>query len=379
MKGHVYLKILDIISESNPLSEQYKYIDSQSLIHKIEGSEHHSLVTTSAIKKEICFLLRGMGIVVVVIGHDNDLVDIVDISIDPFEQYNEKCFYGIDYLPYVIVNNRLKQNIAEYLQVDESCFCGQLKHNNAEEKLSNIVSLVQKLEWDSDFFGKNIAFISCRRLTDNIENYIKFFVQKEAIDLIEYCCNCHDQQSVEVAERNNYSFVDIRITMEIDLIEASGAMQREGAVVRKAQKKDIDALIECGKGIYYLSRYFYDGNFNIERVQDFYDGWIRKAVLGLFDDYCYALYNNGTLIGFCTINEGANGAASIGLVGVSSEYSGLGWGKYMLMQVHGLLFAEGVHYISVVTQGRNYAAQRLYQRCGYLTKKTELWYHRWAK
>jgi len=96
MKGHVYLKILDIISESNPLSEQYKYIDSQSLIHKIEGSEHHSLVTTSAIKKEICFLLRGMGIVVVVIGHDNDLVDIVDISIDPFEQYNEKCFYGID-------------------------------------------------------------------------------------------------------------------------------------------------------------------------------------------------------------------------------------------------------------------------------------------
>jgi hypothetical protein len=33
--------------------------------------------------------------------------------------------------------------------------------------------------------------------------------------------------------------------------------------------------------------------------------------------------------------------------------------------------------VQVITQGRNYAAQRLYQRAGFVTRKTELWYHKW--
>jgi len=31
----------------------------------------------------------------------------------------------------------------------------------------------------------------------------------------------------------------------------------------------------------------------------------------------------------------------------------------------------------VVTQGRNLAAQRLYQRNGFVTASLQLWYHRW--
>ena len=33
--------------------------------------------------------------------------------------------------------------------------------------------------------------------------------------------------------------------------------------------------------------------------------------------------------------------------------------------------------MKVVTQGRNIAGQRLYQRCGFLTRSVELWYHKW--
>ena len=32
---------------------------------------------------------------------------------------------------------------------------------------------------------------------------------------------------------------------------------------------------------------------------------------------------------------------------------------------------------SLVTQGRNLYAQRLYQKAGFFTKGTELWYHKW--
>jgi hypothetical protein len=31
----------------------------------------------------------------------------------------------------------------------------------------------------------------------------------------------------------------------------------------------------------------------------------------------------------------------------------------------------------VITQGRNVRAQRLYQRSGFVTASSQLWYHRW--
>ena len=38
---------------------------------------------------------------------------------------------------------------------------------------------------------------------------------------------------------------------------------------------------------------------------------------------------------------------------------------------------QGVEKVTVVTQGRNGAAQRLYQRCGFVTGSIHLWYHKW--
>jgi ribosomal protein S18 acetylase RimI-like enzyme len=33
---------------------------------------------------------------------------------------------------------------------------------------------------------------------------------------------------------------------------------------------------------------------------------------------------------------------------------------------------------TVVTQGRNIASQRLYQKHGFVTQSIQLWYHRWT-
>jgi RimJ/RimL family protein N-acetyltransferase len=38
---------------------------------------------------------------------------------------------------------------------------------------------------------------------------------------------------------------------------------------------------------------------------------------------------------------------------------------------------QGMDSMEVVTQGRNVAAQRLYQKCGFATKEVQLWYHHW--
>jgi hypothetical protein len=33
--------------------------------------------------------------------------------------------------------------------------------------------------------------------------------------------------------------------------------------------------------------------------------------------------------------------------------------------------------MTVVTQGRNRGAQRLYQQCGFLSRDLQLWHHKW--
>jgi dTDP-4-amino-4,6-dideoxy-D-galactose acyltransferase len=39
--------------------------------------------------------------------------------------------------------------------------------------------------------------------------------------------------------------------------------------------------------------------------------------------------------------------------------------------------AQGVTEVTVVTQGRNIEAQRLYQKCGFLSRAIYYWYHKW--
>jgi hypothetical protein len=38
---------------------------------------------------------------------------------------------------------------------------------------------------------------------------------------------------------------------------------------------------------------------------------------------------------------------------------------------------RGASVLTVATQARNIAAQRLYQRAGFLTSSVRVWYHRW--
>ena len=255
----------------------------------------------------------------------------------------------------------------------------ETSHNQSQDELLNIVSLYKKLKWDSDFWGINIGYISCLKMTPNIEKNIKSFVKKENISMLQYLCNCHDKYSVMTAEGSGYSFVDIRLTYEQFL---SNDIQPVGDCeynVRKARNQDIDELKKLTQNIYNLSRYYYDANFERSKVEEFYSGWIEKAVLGKFDDFAYILCKKDQPVGFCSVKLQGGNSASIGIFGMSNACSGKGLAKYLLDSTLLYLKKNNIKYISVVTQGRNYAAQRLYQRCGFITKSVELWYHKWFR
>ena len=82
-------------------------------------------------------------------------------------------------------------------------------------------------------------------------------------------------------------------------------------------------------------------------------------------------------VGYVSLHLLANGQGQIGLIGVGERARGKGVGKSLIYGSMDWLLAQNVEIERVATQGRNIAAQRLYQSCGFLTHSVQLWHHRW--
>ncbi|HSN68965.1 MAG TPA: GNAT family N-acetyltransferase, partial [Thermoanaerobaculia bacterium] len=54
-----------------------------------------------------------------------------------------------------------------------------------------------------------------------------------------------------------------------------------------------------------------------------------------------------------------------------------GYGGVLIAAAVDFLGSEGATIVRVATQGRNEAAQRTYQRAGFVTDSIRLWYHWW--
>lgn len=378
IKTRVYRETLKHITGRLSDVRTYRFVNNRNLLKLVEKNNFTSVISTNEISSDTALLVKGAGLVQILIGMEKSLLEISDIIIDPLIQKSERYLVGTRYLLSSILDKVPARSLAGVLGLTERSLRDEVNHNEAETELVDIATLYQKLAWDSDFFGVNIGFLSCLRLTPNIEKHVKKFIRKEKIDLLEYLCNCHDRESVITSEKNGYSFVDIRLTFERFLNGKKRTAKREDYCVLKGTKRDIKSIRKIAQSAYRYSRYYFDPNFDRKKMVEFYANWAEKAIRGTFDDFAYVLYRGRKPVGFCAVKKMRKKAAKIGLFGIDNSYKGKGLGKYLLdISLERLEREEGVNYVEVVTQGRNYAAQRLYERCGFVTKTTELWYHKW--
>lgn len=306
------------------------------------------VIITDYLSDEWLLKLKEKNIVSIVFGKIDKYHDLADIVIDHKSSDNNKYFTGSNF---------------------------SLK-NNPDLNFDEIVNLVSIMQWDSDFFGFPVAFVGSMHLSENIYHHIDKFLRKEKVKLVEYLCNCHDDRSVKIAEKNQFHFTDMRLTFDMSLKNKFQVSEGDFSF-EQADKSTVPALKKLTTNLYKDSRYFFDGNFDIDKINEFYSGWIEKAVKGTFDHECFCAFKGNNPVAFCSIRYNKRNTASIGLFGVSAEHSGKGLGKQLLYYVFNHLIDNGIEKMYVVTQGRNYSAQRLYQSVGFKTTSTELWYHKW--
>lgn len=348
------------------------------LAREVRRAGIHIVVFDPKLSEPAALMLKGLGVVLVLVGHSELLEPLADICIDPTRPPHPARLSGPRYLFPSILKEVSPQDVAALLKMTPERLVEDVETNFADVDIPEILGLFSIMKWDSDFFGYPVGYLACRRLTPAIQNLVKDFTSTHRVVLLEYLCNCHDWLSVQTAEQAGYSFVDIRLTLENALRKAPESALPKGTSIARAEAPHIPSLKKMASALYMDSRYFFDPHFARDKVRIFYEGWIEKAVLGTFDDYCLLLVRNGEPpLAFCTIRKNRPKTAQIGLFGVSPEAQGGGIARPFLNAVLARLHADGFEMVEVVTQGRNYRAQRVYQRCGFVTKTTELWYHKW--
>jgi dTDP-4-amino-4,6-dideoxy-D-galactose acyltransferase len=231
------------------------------------------------------------------------------------------------------------------------------------------------LEWDSEFFRRRIARVTLSRIDETLADRIENWCSEQAIECLYFLADSSDVETIRLAQRRGFRFVDTKVTFEYGL-DRAGERVTTQFTLRSAKESDIAALRKLARVAHTDSRFYYDGNFPVDRCNALYETWIEKSCGG-WADKVFVGDIFGTAEAYLTCHQASSGSGRIGLVGVSEKARGKGLGTALVSHAVRWFQQEGVENIRVVTQSRNLAAQRLYQKCGFVPISTEIWFHRW--
>jgi dTDP-4-amino-4,6-dideoxy-D-galactose acyltransferase len=233
------------------------------------------------------------------------------------------------------------------------------------------------LEWDSNHFGRRIAQVEGSCLTPESVRLIGSWCEKESIECIYFLADAGDAASVRLAEDAGFRLVDVRMTLEHELRGLPEEGPESGSArVRLFQPSDIARLRQIARSSHTGTRFFRDPGFSRSRSEDLYDIWISKSCSAEAQAVFVAGPGNDPS-GYLTCHLEGEGAGKIGLLAVAPEARGKGAGHALVLEALRWFGQRSVRRVSVVLQGGNIPAQRVYQKCGFLGRSLQIWYHRW--
>lgn len=235
----------------------------------------------------------------------------------------------------------------------------------------------QHLDWDSGFFGRRIARLTLSQVDQESIEHAMHWCHRHAIDCLYFLANADNAETVRLAEENKFRLVDIRVTLEKQLGNVQPIENRESQhMIRPHTLDDLPALRALAKVSHRDSRFYYDSNFSEPLCDALYETWIEKSCQGYAEVVFVANWQD-QIAGYISCHRLDDVQGQIGLVGVAAPLQGKGLGKLLVNQVVNWFAEREIRRVTVVTQGRNVKAQRLYYRCGFMPYSVQLWYHRW--
>ncbi|WP_299837369.1 GNAT family N-acetyltransferase [uncultured Tenacibaculum sp.] len=226
---------------------------------------------------------------------------------------------------------------------------------------------IQKLDWDTDFFGYEIAKFEV--------NSNKSFEEKEF---------------KESASKFNlvYIFSDVPLESKfIKLVDTKLILHKEVKPLKLALDENVkkfdrllhsyEELLALGYASGIHSRFRNDSQFVNGEFKKLYKKWIDVSINRPTENEILVFENKNKLTGLVTYDINNINISKIGLVAVSQEARGLGIATKLLNKTMIRLYEKGIKRVEVATQNNNLPAVSLYEKCGFTKKKVSYIYHYW--
>jgi dTDP-4-amino-4,6-dideoxy-D-galactose acyltransferase len=243
-----------------------------------------------------------------------------------------------------------------------------------------MTELCQFLPWDTDFFGWRTARVNCNRLDHAKTASILNWCEANRIECLYFQADADDPPTVRLAEASGFQLVEVRVFFERSLKDWQPGNRTQFSdkfVLRQARPEDLPELIEIAGDMFKQTRFYFDDHFPENKRQDLYRAWVRRSFTGGVDLGLVADIG-GLPVGFITAKIESDGVTgTYDLAGVKSTATRMGIAQELIRSSLDWFAGRGVESVWFPTQGRNVATQRAFQRCGFITRDVQLYYHRW--
>lgn len=246
--------------------------------------------------------------------------------------------------------------------------------------------VVRLLEWDTAFFGRRIASISGTGIDETSLAGALVDAREQGVECMYALCAVDDMDAVRALGAAGGRLVDVRVTFERAVqagpapLEARSPREsrpaREPVTPRPSVPADVPTLRALAAKSHGSSRFYADGHFPVRRCDELFATWIEKSCGG-WAEFVLVADVDGAPRGYVTGHVREGNRAEIGLVAVDPLAQGHGAGSRLVEAAVDAFRARGMTQVTVVTQGRNLPAQRLYQARGFRTQRVQLWHHLW--
>jgi dTDP-4-amino-4,6-dideoxy-D-galactose acyltransferase len=232
------------------------------------------------------------------------------------------------------------------------------------------------LPWDTEFFGFKVAQVARDVDADGITAADQW-CRTEQVRVAYLQLPVERAEELRHAETLGFRFADLRLAFATDGPTPAEPVETGTALkVREHEASDTTTLEHIASTAHHDSRFYTDGRFPRDRCDALYQAWIRRSCTEA-DRRVLVAEHEGDVAGYLAYRADEQARlAVIELVGVEASHRGAGVGSALVRAgLEGSL--RSVPRVEVVTQGRNLAAQRLYQRAGMITSSVAVWLHRW--
>ena len=230
---------------------------------------------------------------------------------------------------------------------------------------------IEYLAWDSDFFQKKVGRIVAEN-TDCIENLLNE-TKNNNYQLIYIFGKKDFFIDDKILKQFNGLLADRKILYEKEIFEL---VQSSPIVSEYKNKELISELEQLAYISGEFSRFKLDKNFDKNCFYRMYKIWMENSLKKQIADNIFVVKENDVINAMVTLKID-NKRGNIGLIGVSSNTQGKGYGKALINACENELLNKDISKLEVPTQYNNTQACKFYEKCGFKIKEITNIYHFW--